>query len=82
MEKRYMRTQHAITSAAVEIAKRKYRNWLSEVTQSNMANVKRLNRGGPIRRRKKKANLMNQKRILSDVVKYSYGCTVTKFLFR
>ena len=54
--------------------------YLQEVTLSNMADVQRLHRGGQIRRSKKKANLMNDKRIRSAVAKYSSGCcTVTIF---
>jgi len=46
-----------------------------------MADVQRLNRGGQIRRPKKKENLMNDKRISCAVSQYSGGgCTATEFL--
>jgi len=57
--------------------------YLQEVSMSNMADVQRLNRWGQIRRQKKKANLMNDKRIRNNVTRYSSGsCTITVFVFR
>ena len=55
--------------------------YLQEVTLSNMADVRRLDRGGQIRRPKKNQNLMNDKWIRSVVGRYSGGgYTVTEFL--
>jgi len=50
-----------------------FMEYLQEVTLSNMADVQRLDRGGQIRRPKKKQNLMNDKRIRSAVDRYSGG---------
>ena len=55
--------------------------YLQEATQSNMADVQRLNRGRQIRRPKKKGNLMTDKRTSCAVSRYSGGgCTATEFL--
>jgi hypothetical protein len=55
--------------------------YLQEVTVSNMADVQRLNRGGQIRRPKKKQNLLSDKLIRCAVARYSSGgCTIKEFL--
>jgi len=60
-----------------------FMEYLQEVALSNMADVQRLDRGGQIRRPKKKQNVMNDKRIRSAVDRYSVGgYTVTQFLQR
>lgn len=54
---------------------------LKEVSVSNMADVQRLNRAKQIRRPKKKANLMNDRRIRNSIEKYkSGGFSITQFL--
>ena len=47
--------------------------YLQEVTLSNMADVQRLNTSRRIRRPKKKANVMNDKRIHDSIAQYSSG---------
>jgi len=55
--------------------------YLQVVTLSNTADVQMLNRGGQLRRPKKKASVMNDRRIRSAVAEYSNGsCRVTEFL--
>jgi len=72
---------HAIFQRLVKVSHPSFYaflEYLQEVAVSNMADVQRLNRGGPrTNPQTKKANLMNDKRILRAFAKYSSGsCTV------